>query len=518
MLTVRALVDEMGLSLAAGAGGAQTPLRWVHCTELADPTSWLSGGELILTTGIQLRGAPAQRSFVRRLAAHGLAGVGLGTGFDHPRLPEALVDEARRRDFPLFEVPYELPFIAITEKAFGHLVNEQYGMLRRALSVQGRLERLVLEGRGLDAVVGAAAEVIGGAVLVLDPRGETMAAQEVGDTLSAASLAALRGAVASRGPGGAAEPVAFAPEHPELDGRALALPVGAHERAAAQAWLVAVRHPQELGDFERLVLQQTVTVVALELMRERVRRDTERRLAGDVLAETLTGRLSPDEVEVRLRPFGIVGQAAVAVFALEDAAAAEPLLDRLLAAAGARALVALRGPLLCAVVDADGPDVHELAVEARSQLAEVHGDVRAAVSRPAPTASLRRSFHEARCALEAAALANGSGPEVATHEQLGSFQLLLSVQDEEALRAYCDSLLGPLSDGEGGYGDELVRSLEAFIECNGQWEAAARRLPCHRHTLRYRIKRVEELTGRDLSSARDRIELWLALQGRELVR
>src|SRR5687768_11928508 len=233
----------MGLSLAAGAGGAGAPVRWVHCTELADPTSWLSGGELILTTGIQLPDAPAQQSFVRRLAGHGLAGVGLGTGFDHPRLPQAMVDEARRRDFPLFEVPYELPFIALTEKAFGHLVNEQYGMLRSAIAVQGRLERLVLEGRGLDAVVGAAADVIGGAVLVLDPRGETMAAQGVGDTLSAPSLAALRRAVADRGPGGTAEPVAFAPEHPELDGRTLALPVGVRERSAPQAWLAAVRHP-----------------------------------------------------------------------------------------------------------------------------------------------------------------------------------------------------------------------------------------------------------------------------------
>ena len=40
-----------------------------------------------------------------------------------------------------------------------------------------------------------------------------------------------------------------------------------------------------------------------------------------------------------------------------------------------------------------------------------------------------------------------------------------------------------------------MRSLEAFIECNGQWERAARQLYCHRHTLRYRIRRVEELTG-----------------------
>jgi PucR family transcriptional regulator, purine catabolism regulatory protein len=138
----------------------------------------------------------------------------------------------------------------------------------------------------------------------------------------------------------------------------------------------------------------------------------------------------------------------------------------------------------------------------------------------------RRSFHEARCALEARALAgsangNGNEPEsngsVATYRDLGSFQLLLSLQDEQALRLFCDSILGPIENGEGHYGGELMRSLEAFIECNGQWEKAARRLYCHRHTLRYRIRKVEELTGRDLGSARDRIEFWLALRGRELV-
>ena len=106
---------------------------------------------------------------------------------------------------------------------------------------------------------------------------------------------------------------------------------------------------------------------------------------------------------------------------------------------------------------------------------------------------------------------------VATYRDLGSFQLLLSLQDTDALRLFCDSLLGPIEHGEGHYGGELMRSLEAFIECNGQWEAAARRLYCHRHTLRYRIRKIEELTGRDLSSARDRIEFWLALRGREIV-
>jgi purine catabolism regulator len=181
--------------------------------------------------------------------------------------------------------------------------------------------------------------------------------------------------------------------------------------------------------------------------------------------------------------------------------------------------VAARDQMLCAVVNADEDlDPIELAGRVRAALdGDDPGPVRAAASRVAPTGSVRRSFHEARCALEATAIANGTAPEVASHEDLGAFRLLLAVQDDDALRVYCDSVLGPLEDGRGEYGGELIRSLEAFIEQNGQWERAARELYCHRHTLRYRIRRIEELTGRDLKTARDRIEFWLALRARELL-
>jgi PucR family transcriptional regulator, purine catabolism regulatory protein len=550
MLTVRGLVEEVGLELATGEDGADVPVRWVHISELPDPTPWLSGGELLLTTGIQLGSEERQREFVRLLSGHHLAGLGFGTGFDHDGLPDALVDEAGRLDFPVFEVPYELPFIALTEKAFTRLVNEQYEVLQRGIAIHKRLERLVLEERGLDEVVRALAATTGGAVWVLSARGETIAATRFRRQVPEAALEYVRDEVRRRSVGlGAAprdgadaartgavlsdEALEFAPDHPEIAGRSLVLPVSIRGRGGPQAWLVAARDAGGLGDFERLILQQAVTVVALELMRQRAMRDTERRLAGDVLAEALTGRLSESELAVRLRPFGVGASAAVLVFARQDrppaggegparAAAmlstAEGDLDRFLADAGLGALVASRERLLCAVVDArDGVDPVAVAARAREALQSEHGDLRAAASRPAAVGSLRRSFHEARCALEAAALANGHSPPVASYRDLGAFQLLLSLQDDEALRLYCDSVLGPLEDASGEYGDELIRSLEAYIEQNGQWEKAARELYCHRHTLRYRIRRVEQLTGRDLSSARDRIEFWLALRARELV-
>ncbi len=515
MLTVRSLTEEIGLELAAGHEHADAPIRWVHITELSDPTPWLSGGELLLTTGMQLDTEARQREFVQRLAEHHLAGLGFGAGFDHPKLPAPMVEEARELEFPLFEVPYEMPFIAVTERAFGRLVNEQYEVLQRGIAMHKRLERLVLEERGLHELVRALAAAIGGAVIVLSSRGEEMAAKSFRRDLPEEALEAVKEQVRSRAGEGESE---FVPDHPELAGRSLVLPISLRSQGAPQAWLAAARDAGALGDFERLILQQAVTVVALELMRQRAMRDTERRLAGDVLAEALSEHFSEAELTTRLRPFGVGAEAAVLVFGPECPASAERDLDRLLADRGVGALVATREGLLCAVVDspADGLDPVELAKQVRTELAGDHGALRAAASRSAAVGALRRSFHEARCALEATALDNGSAPDVASYRDLGAFQLLLSLQDDEALRLYCDSVLGPLVDGGGEYGDELIRSLEAFIEQNGQWERAARELFCHRHTLRYRIRRVEELTGRDLSSARDRIEFWLALRAREL--
>jgi purine catabolism regulator len=376
-LTVESLVTELGLTLVSGQDAAQAHVRWVHSTELTDPTPWLKGGELLLSMGIQLDGPKAQRELIDRLADHEIAGLGFGTGFTHKRLPAALVTAARKRAFPLFEVPYELPFIAITERAFAQLVNERYEMLQR-------------------------------------------------------------------------------------------------------------------------------------------------NMVGDVLAEALTGHLYPEELQARLRPFGIGEQVAVLAFSPPDPTAAAALLERVLEREGVHNLVAIRAGLLCAVIDAEaqspGHEPIELARKLRGELSERFGKVTAAASRPTATHSLRLSFHEARCALEAVRLQNGSAPEVASYEDLGAFQLLLSLQDDDALISYCRGVLGPVEQGEGEYGDELLRSLDVFIEHNGHWEKAAHALYCHRHTLRYRIRRVEQLTGRDFSQARDRIEFWLALRGRELAR
>jgi PucR family transcriptional regulator, purine catabolism regulatory protein len=522
MLTVGGLTEELDLELAAGAERADGPIRWVHISELDDPTPWLAGGELLLTTGIQLTTAARQRAFLALLDDRGLAGLGLGTGFGHKRLPKALTDEARKRRFPLFEIPYEMPFIALTEKAFTQLINEQYGVLERGVAVHERLERLVIEERGLDEVLEAVCSAVACSALLLDGHGGVLARRDQpGVEISEQALGGIGSEIRGRSAAGRVGP--FAPDGGELAGRLLVAPVPARGGGAASAWLAVVRPEGELSEFDRLIARQAAIVLALELMRQRVVRDTERRLAGDVLAEALSGRLDSEELRGRLRPFGIGEEAAVLIFQVDDPPAGEERLEAAFRERGVGALVAAtsagRRPLLCAVVDATSQDQDpvELARAARSALAAAGAEARAAASRATPVGALRRAFHEARCALEATSVSNGEAPDVASHDDLGAFTLLLALQDDDALRLYADNLLAPIEGTDGEYGGELLRSLEAYIEQNGQWERAARQLYCHRHTLRYRIRRIEDLTGRDLSRAHDRIELWLALRARELV-
>src|SRR6201995_5551611 len=142
MLPLPDLLRELEVRIVAGEAGLDRSVRWVHISELHDPTPWLSGGELLLTTGMQLDTPAEAREFAARLADHHLAGVGFGTGFKHATVPEPLLEVAAEREFPVFEVPYEVPFIAVTEAAFTQLVNEQYAVLRRAVAAEEGLERI----------------------------------------------------------------------------------------------------------------------------------------------------------------------------------------------------------------------------------------------------------------------------------------------------------------------------------------------------------------------------------------
>jgi purine catabolism regulator len=498
-------VPSMPLRLLAGEAATGHPIRWVHVSELEDPTPWLKGGELLLTTGMGLGATAAgQRAYLRRLADAGLTGLGFGLGFGHDRVPKALVAAAEQAGFPLFEVPYPVPFIAITEAIFTRIAAEQYDTLQRAVDAEHVLTRSVMEGRGIEGIADSLAEVTGGWVLLLDLHGLPLAS-----TSRAAAQRAPRvwDEVRSSRPEG----MNFSLTLVDRGHHVWVQPVGARGRVEA---FLAVGKPEQPGQLDRIVAGHALSLVAIELAKSRAVAETERRLQGDFFDDLAKGGVAAGEVARGLARFGFAREAPVVVVALESG---DP--DRLASAttdhcsrSGGGFLISVHATGVHLLLPAEpAPDLAELAKELGVR---VDDEVRAGGGSPVSPIEVARSLREARYALRVCRL---EGWPHAGFADLGTYRLLLSLTDPDALRAFADSMLAPLDAYDRGHEGELIPSLQAFLQHNARWESAAGQLFVHRHTLRYRMRKVEELTGRDLASSFDRMEFWLALRARDLL-
>ncbi|MGZ4152734.1 MAG: PucR family transcriptional regulator ligand-binding domain-containing protein, partial [Actinomycetota bacterium] len=303
-------VPGMALRQVAGDGEADRPIRWVHVSELEDPTPWLKGGELLLTTGMGIGATAAkQRAYVKRLADAGLAGLGFGLGFSFEKVPRAVVTAAEQASFPVFEVPYPVPFIAITEAVFTRIVAEQYETLQRAVDAEHILTRSAMDGTGIEGLAASLADVTKGWALLLDLHGMPLAA-----TSRAAHGRAAR--VWEELQASRPEGTSFSLSLVDRGHHVWVQPVGAQGRIEA---FLAVGKPEQPSQLDRIVAGHALSLFAIELAKARAVADAERRLQGDFFDELATGSLPAADVARGLARFGFGPGGAVVAVALEGA-------------------------------------------------------------------------------------------------------------------------------------------------------------------------------------------------------
>jgi sugar diacid utilization regulator len=129
----------------------------------------------------------------------------------------------------------------------------------------------------------------------------------------------------------------------------------------------------------------------------------------------------------------------------------------------------------------------------------------------ADPADLHRAGAEA---LLAANVAEARGLPELSFEETGAYRLLLPAMSEDPseLQGFFDETVAPLVSYDDQYETELVRTLESFLDADGNVAKTAEKLYTHRHTIRYRLERVKELTGLDVSSTDGRERLSLGLK------
>ncbi len=538
MITVQDILEipELNLRLLAGHKSTSNPVRWVHITEVPDPTKWLKGGELLLTTGYSFVGDEQQQvAQIKRLIDHNISGLGFGTGFSFDKVPPGIVAVAEEYGFPLFEVPYHVPFLAITEAVASKIVNEQYSLLQRSLAVHEKLTKIVLEEKGLEAILSTLSALVGCSAVLFDFHGVVLCEAAYRRHLGAELIADLWRMISDR----RADRQNFALSMEGVGSGVQVYPVVASHRIGA--FLAVVKDSGDFSEYDRIILHNVVTVTALELVKKKAVAETEKRLAGDFFDELIASDLYEEEIARRLAFFGLEPQSPHLIVLVDiDAqdgdeaaerteAAAQDVKERLhwsvdefMARHDLLGISASRSDSVVVLVQpgkTDAKEIIRLAGELQAVIAEMLPEISVSIGIGRPhrqLIDLRQSYYEASYAIKIRKL-KGEPRVIASFDDLGSYGLLLGLQDTLSLEVFYDSVLGKLQEYDEQNSSDLVKSLAFFLEANGHWGDAAEKLYVHRHTLRYRMKRVEEITGRDLNQSQDRMEFWLALKAKELI-
>ncbi|MCH5670283.1 PucR family transcriptional regulator [Streptomyces gilvus] len=564
-MRLRALLDTdaLGLRLLGGEDELDRTVRGVMTTDLRDPSRYLSGGELVLTGLAWRRDGADSEPFVRILVQAGVAALAAGEA-ELGDVPEDLVVACARHRLPLFAVHESVAFATITEHVVRQVSGERAGDLAAVVDRHRRMMTSGPAGGGPDVVLDLLGSDLDLRAWVLSPTGRLIAGSKVAGPglpadlcakLAAEHLAAAR--TGRRGPhrvtlgpatyslfpirGSGHRPAAAGAGRPPQASRDV-------RESVLSDWLLAVE--ADAGDWpaERLDLLQGVTqLISVERDRRDAARTVRRRLAQEVLELVQTGA-APAEIAARLRvaaPVLLPGLGAaphwqVVVARVDWAGAdieagpvAQSLLEEILVdplATGPepadRIAVAHTGdeavalvPLPAVLAEHDGS---ESGILAESLLESVRdplsagldddGRVTLGVSAAVHSAEgLRGALEEARHARRVAAARPGRVC-AAGHQELASHVLLLPFVPDDVRRAFTARLLDPLRDYDRRHRAELIPTLEAFLDCDGSWTRCATRLHLHVNTLRYRVGRIEQLTGRDLSRLEDKLDFFLALR------
>lgn len=514
---------NLGLTMLSGHGQGERVIRQFFTTDLLDPSRYLSGGEVVLT-GLVWRRSPADSEvFATAVARAGVSAVGAGAAA-FGGVPLDVVEACARHDIPVFEVPIEVSFTAISDAIGAALrVEKADGLAATVHRHRGLIAALSEDAPLADLLPSAAAGI---SCWVLSPSGRLVAGTSpITDDLRARL----------------ARTFLTAPQLPHVLGvarnrRYSLFAAGAHPGRRLGAWLFACAGDATTWDSDR---RQAVDGLLTLLTLERAHLDrhlhVERRLAA-LLLQPLVGGAAPAEIAARLEACHLDPDDSFVVLTAGGGGPDEQALtvveEIVRPLAPSAAIAAVGGEVHAVIPVGPRPDGDATADGGAATIGDSRVDVverirqstraltpglrgeRFAIGLSAPAdqvAALNRAVEEARHAYRYAVTGQDQ-VEVVSSAELSSHTLLLASVPVEARRAFHRRLLHPLAEYDRSHDARLVHTLDIFLRCDGSWTRTAKALHVHVNTLRYRIQRVEQLTGRKLHRFDDRVDLYLALE------
>ncbi|WP_454836812.1 PucR family transcriptional regulator [Rhodococcus qingshengii] len=488
-LTVGDLVamKQLACEVLAGRGGLDRPIVWAHSCELKDPWNWVATDELLMTTGMCVPvGESDQEKFVVNLNSARVAGVLIGDDLQAPLLTPRMLYRADELNFPVISVAHATPFTAIGRTV---AVAAQSDQIRRIARLSRLYEVARSSNSGDEKLLTRLSKELGHSLHVVDvdygteplPTAAPLPQQVIRSLCEQVQKSASR------------LPVRVTVV---TDGvlRATALALSTHRRC-----MLIAEGPSEV-DLDAFVLLHAQGLVGIELERSTRERERSDRVEIDLFDQIVDGSIGADVAQPRLDQLGLTRQPWVVL-----------CFDRRFASTCRTILGDHAIPKMTGEIEEEGYCVvSQVYMDTVTDLLAVSVE---AMGASATTASLQRlsdCVRQARWALQAAR-ANGGG--VAEYSTAAPLFLPRTITEAQFATR---EILGDLLDYDMNNNSQLVATLETFLTLNRSWTAAAERLVIHRQTLAYRLKKIEEISGRSTKDSADIATLWMALIARRI--
>lgn len=563
-VTIRDIMDLPIFKKArviAGYGGINKEIKSVTVAEVPDAADWLKGGELVMTTGYFIKDNEAfQRKWLTDLIKGGASALAIKPDRFLGETPKQMIEAANESSFCLIELPLDVTWPSIMENVMNTINDNQNHIIRRTEEIHNKLTEIVLKGHGLPVIAKTIAQLVNNIVVVEDialgnlavscPDFNAEAAENFlsyrlsGEYKSKFSSTKYYSDVLKKSNKNTMK-LELESFNKDFGGVSqITIPVVAD--STVYGFITLVEFFKKANQVDIVALEHGATTIALEMMKEKVAFETEKRLKRDFLDNLLDGKINGDIAGGSKYNFIGFDTTRPAVAILIDVKGVEELsefnnskvfyrgydnkilrtIERYIKERDTNAFINNEHNRFAVLYHFP---INKGKNEILAEIKRLCERIAEKIAKDYPKATynfgigniyyqlsnLRKSYKEAKKALEIGELFMG-GNQIFSYNDLGIYRLLFMIDKKEEIIEFCNDTIGSLLEYDKNNDDNLCNCLEVFLMNNGNIAKTSKDLYVHPNTLSYRLKKISNILGKDINDAKIRFNLYFALMIKKL--
>jgi purine catabolism regulator len=515
-----------GSKVLAGHLGLDTAVIRVNVMEVPDVIDWVMPGEFLISTGYPFRDDPsAFAELIPQLVEKGVAALGIKTKRFLDEIPPRVLDVAEQYQFPIIELPPGTVFSEVVREVMERVLVHEAAQLALLQQRFQRFSELLLEGKGLEDLLGHVEDELANPILLLSSAGKLHVSKPTAQLVldmglkKRSTLEHLQ------------KNSRLGTHHLSIGDREIKMTVTKiKEQYGAESFLLLLEWHQELTPIDTLTLERLGVLIHLEMMNINARREVEAKYIDQFLQDWLVGRIGTRrDLDLRAEACGCPidhnGHFRVVLVRWLSTVPSALQLKRIVQQLRQQESLRSRD-LLYSIVDDRlvvlfnsevSLQEKELKQRLRAALQEIH-------STHSPFAfsfclgkivksaeEVNESYLQASNVYTISYIC-GMGQEWITYDDLGIYKILYLVPQGRELTKFREDWIAPLEAYDWKHQSSLIHTLLIYFDQHENVRKTAQKLYTHHNTVIYRLERVKELLGVDLQEADDRLQLQIALK------